>query len=516
MLSSFGAYHIDMASTADDAMAKCKYDYYDVVLCDFNLGSGKNGQQILEELRVTKRLKHTHLFVMLTAETSKDVVLGAREYQPDAYIAKPVTRTVLEQRLGQLLTQQKLLKPINKEIDLENYSKAISLCSQMIENNTRYKSWCLQTLARLYTLVGDNANAEKVYKEVLKSREVPWAKLGMGQVLNLEQQYHDAKICFRDVIDANPNMVEAYDGLTESCLNLGQKKEAQSVLSEAVALSPRMVLRQEKLGNVCLENHDIEGAANAFRHAVNYGENSVHEQAAHYLNLGRCLSDLSQGKKTDEGKQLAREAISVLDKAGHKFSNDEDASIAALLIEARVYQGQNQLEQAEDTLHKAECLIEESEMSSSVGLELAKTLYSMGQDERAQALLVDLSTRFHADKDTQASIEALMDEPEDLQTRMQAKELNKTAIQQVDAGDLTAAIEAFKAALELTPRHAALNLNFIQVLVKDYKNTQKATNIEMAAEAMKRISHIPEHHHQHKRLKHFQKVIANLDTNQAI
>ena len=108
MLSSFGAYHVDMASSSEEAMDKCRFNFYDIILCDFNLGQGKNGQQILEALKVSKRIKHVHLFIMITAETAKDVVLGAREYQPDAYIAKPITRTVLETRLGHLIKQQKI------------------------------------------------------------------------------------------------------------------------------------------------------------------------------------------------------------------------------------------------------------------------------------------------------------------------------------------------------------------------------------------------------------------------
>ena len=513
MLSSFGATQVEMASTADDTMHKCKYDYYDVVLCDFNLGAGKNGQQILEELRVTKRIKHTHLFIMITADTSKDVVLGAREYQPDAYIAKPITRTVLEQRLGQLLTQQKILKPINKEIDLDNYSKAISLCTQMIADNSRYKSWCLQTLARLYTLIGDNSSAEKVYRDVLNVRDVPWAQLGMGQVLNSEEQFHDAKTVFKEVIANNPNLIEAYDGMSESCLKLGQPKEAQAVLQEAVKLSPRLVLRQEKLGNICLKNNDLTSATSAFRQAVSYGENSVHEKPDHYLDLGRCLSDLSRDKDTEEAKALAKEAIHVLEKASTKYCDNEDASVNALLIESRVFKGQRQDEKAADTLHKAECLIEESELSAEVGIELAKTLYDLGQEERAETLLVELSNRFHSDAEIHAKIEALMDEPEDLETRLKAKELNKQAIRCVDEGRMEDAISSFESALTLTPKHAALNLNFVQVLIKRYKNKPEPAQLNKANTALERIKHIPEQHNQFKRLEHFTKLTATLAAN---
>ncbi|KZZ59631.1 hypothetical protein A3760_27480 [Oleiphilus sp. HI0122] len=130
MLTSFGAAFVDTVANAEQALNQSKYESYDVMLCDFNLGEGKNGQQILEELRIKKKLKRTHLFIMITADTSKEAVLGTREFQPDAYVAKPVTRNMLEERLTQLLVQQRALKPINREIDLENYAKAISLANK--------------------------------------------------------------------------------------------------------------------------------------------------------------------------------------------------------------------------------------------------------------------------------------------------------------------------------------------------------------------------------------------------
>mgnify|MGYP000648653616 CR=1 FL=1 len=510
MLSSFGAHKVDTSSTADDAISKCTYDSYDVILCDFNLGHGKNGQQILEALRIKKRLKHVHAFIMITAETAKDVVLGAREYQPDGYIAKPITRTVLEQRLSHILTQQHTLKPINREIDLENYAKAISLCQQELEDNTKYKSWCYQTLAKLYSLLGDTNNAAKIYSDVLSSREIPWARLGMGQILNQEQHYDEAKECFIEVLKSNPNMVEAYDSLSQSYLNLGDKMQAQHALQEAANLSPRIIPRQEKLGSICLNNQDIEAASNAYRHAVQYAENSIHEKAEHYLDLGRCLSDLSEGDTSENGKNKAGEAVKILDIACDKFSNNEEASLNAILIAVRVLSGQGDQQAANAKLHQAECMIEEDKISALVGLELAKTLYAMKQTERSEKLLISLSKRFADDPAIISRIESLLDEPEGLKTRKQAKQLNKSGITLFEQGKLSEAIETFHAARALTPKHAALNLNIVQVLVKQHKKAPSIQLLKEAQESLDRINHIPEQHNQYKRLKHLQNVVSKL------
>ncbi|MEO9700812.1 response regulator [Marinobacter alexandrii] len=79
MLRSCGAYKIELVGNAGQAIKYCTYNHVDVVLCDYNLGGGKNGQHVLEELRHKNLLKRSSLFLMVTAETSKQMVMGARE-----------------------------------------------------------------------------------------------------------------------------------------------------------------------------------------------------------------------------------------------------------------------------------------------------------------------------------------------------------------------------------------------------------------------------------------------------
>jgi CheY-like chemotaxis protein/Tfp pilus assembly protein PilF len=513
MLSSFGAVHVDIAYSAEDALEKCRFNFYDIILCDFNLGEGKNGQQVLEALRANKRLKHIHLFIMVTAETAKDVVLGAREYQPDAYIAKPITRTVLEQRLGQLVTQQRELKQINKEIDLENYSKAISLCIAKAKENSRYASWCHQTLGQLYLNIGDIQSAINLYNSIISKREVPWAVLGLAHAQLKNQDYKNACENFESALRLNPNMVEAYDGLTSCYEALNQHTKAQTALETAVEMSPRKVLRHEKLGQICQKNQDISGAANSFRKAIRYGEHSIHEKADNYLNLGRCLSEQSEGDLSSEGKALANEAMTVLDELTHKFSIDENACLNATLIEARVLKGQDNQEAAKNKLHQAECMIEEENLSADVGLEFSKTLYSLGETDRAEHILIKLAEDYCDEPEIMSQIESQLDEPESLLNKKQAKKLNKTGIEYFEKGNLNEAAEAFKEALQHTPRHAALNLNLAQVAIKLYKDNLESHTLALANESISRIKNLPEQHNQFKRLKYLEKQLSKLNSN---
>ncbi|MGY8805735.1 MAG: response regulator, partial [bacterium] len=46
MLKDLSAVHIDLSTNSQDAIEQMSSHPYDVVLCDYNLGNGKDGQQI--------------------------------------------------------------------------------------------------------------------------------------------------------------------------------------------------------------------------------------------------------------------------------------------------------------------------------------------------------------------------------------------------------------------------------------------------------------------------------------
>ncbi len=92
-LLSLGAEKVDIAVSAAAAISMCKSIDYDMVFSDYDLGDGKNGQQLLEELRSQKLLRNVSAFVILTSETTRDVVLSTLEFQPDDYLAKPYAKS---------------------------------------------------------------------------------------------------------------------------------------------------------------------------------------------------------------------------------------------------------------------------------------------------------------------------------------------------------------------------------------------------------------------------------------
>ncbi|TYC53326.1 tetratricopeptide repeat protein [Marinobacter sp. BW6] len=512
MLRSCGADKIELVSNANQAIQYCTYNHVDVVLCDFNLGEGKNGQHILEDLRYKKLLKRSSLFLMVTAETSKEMVMGAREYQPDAYLTKPINRAVLEKRLSALISQRNILMPINREIDRENYPEAISLCLQILPRQPRYKTWLMKTLGDLYFQLGDLTHALKIYDEVLAQRELSWARLGRCKILLANRSFDQAVDGLRELIAKHPDYMEAYDLLAEGFERQGRPTQAQQVLEKAIEHSPNALLRQKQLAELAGSNQDLETSSEAWRRTVELGTHSIHDNSQHYLALGQTLSDLSEGDLEEDGTERAKEALAVLKKMEKRFEGEEGISLRSQIVQCRVYAGQGKEKQAGKILESLRPELEgTANLDARTGLDYAKTLFRLGHETDAKQLLREMSERFSDDPDTLQKIENLLDEPVGFRQKIKARTLNRDGIKAFESGNLQDAAEIFSKALEIVPDHAALNLNLVQVLMKEHDNNPgNAELLERCQSCLNQLSGLPEQHRQHRRYIALQRKLKGL------
>jgi tetratricopeptide (TPR) repeat protein len=501
MLRSFGAEKIESFARATPAIQFCSYNHVDVVLCDFNLGEGKNGQHILEELRHKKLLKRSSIILMITAETSKDMVMGAREYQPDAYLTKPINRAMLMTRLESLVSQRSALFPINREIDRENYPEAISLCLKNLPAQPRYKTWLLKTLADLYYRLGDFSHALKIYEDVLKRRDISWANLGRGRVLIATGNHDEAVITLEALTEKHPDYMEAYDLLAGALEKKGKPVQAQKVLEKAAELSPNALLRQKQLAGLAAANQDLPTASEAWKKTVALGTHSIHDSSDHYLALGQSLSDLSEGDTSSDGYARADEALVILRRMERRFPDEDNIKVRSRVVQSRVHAGQGNQTEADKALESvAEELGNSDTIDPELGIDYAKTLFRLDRDQEAKDLLGVLFQRCADNPSLLQKIENLLDEPVGFQQKLKARALNRDGIKAFETDHSDDAIRIFKEALSIVPDHAALNLNLCQVLMKKHQSSDDNTLLRQAEKHLDRLKNLPEQHRQYPRL----------------
>ena len=180
-LKNFGVHSVDTAANGEEAIKACGKRKYDIVLCDYNLGAGKDGQQILEEVRFLRVLLMTSLFVMITGESSREMVLGALECQPDDYITKPYTQQSLKVRLNKAIIRHEALIHIKRNISDGEYQQALNSCNELIGQGSRYAADCLKMKGQLHFLLKQLKEAKQMYESVLSKKPMVWAKLGLAK-----------------------------------------------------------------------------------------------------------------------------------------------------------------------------------------------------------------------------------------------------------------------------------------------------------------------------------------------
>lgn len=468
MLKVFGVEEVDTAANGEEAMELCMSHSYDIVLCDYNLGKGKDGQQILEELRYRGLLKNTSLYIMITAETSRDMVLGALEYQPDDYMTKPITQSSLRARLDKSLIRHEALYEIKKAIDRKKYKDAVELCEKVISEESRYESICRNTQAELYQRLKEFDKARAIYEKVLEDSPAVWAKLGLGKTLIELKEYSEAETVLKEVLEADNRYVEAHDLLAILYNAQGDGIRAQTAMKKAVEVSPKSVLRQRRLAALAYKNQDIETSVKACRSTVKLSQNSCYESPQDSFNLASRLADAIKQCGADVNRS-SKEAFEILQKVEQKHPRDKSIALQLAAVKSRVYDAKKDAKESEKWADTARDLyIEiEDEVDIDASMEYAHTLMEAGDHQAARRILERIVKENPNDDEVAEQIDSLSDEPVSKRGKQQVAELTKKGIQCYENKEFEEAIHIFKNAVAIYPKHVGLNLNLVQVILAE-------------------------------------------------
>ena len=182
MLQYVGLENIDTASNGNDALSSMRNNRYDIIICDYNLGDGKNGQQVLEEAKHDELIGYATIFVMITAENTMNMVMGAVEYRPDDYLTKPINKELLKSRLVSTIEKKSDLEVVDKLVNGGHYEKALKLCNHYVAAKPKYLADLLRMKAEIAMNFDDLDTAQEVYQSVIDMRRLPWAMTGLARI----------------------------------------------------------------------------------------------------------------------------------------------------------------------------------------------------------------------------------------------------------------------------------------------------------------------------------------------
>lgn len=464
MLRSLGAKYIDQAGSGSEAISLLSRNKYEVVLCDYNIGSGKSGQQVLEEAKIRDLIGPACIWMMVSAEKSVESVMGAAEYQPDGYLIKPITESVLLNRLNRVWSKKQIFKDIDKAFEEKDYLKASRLCDERLKTEKLHVLELLHMKATLLVKSGEPEQARKVFEQVMAAREFPWAKTGIAKILMDNGELEKASQMLQEVIASNRHYLEAYDHLAAVHQQQGQLDEAKQVLMSAAQLSPNSVLRQKNLGAIALKLGDIAVAEKAFRKSIDVGEYSILKTPDAYFGLARVY-----GQKED-----AKGALKLLTTVQEAFDT-EDTRLRAKVTEGLVYHESGDFVRARKSGDELGRMLGSTDVrpEAATCLDMARLLFAVGVKDAPADLLRELIKNNHEDNQLALEAKEIFDKArmseagaEIISTAQQeAAELMDRGVTLWKEGKLTEAVEWMRNARRLLPSNARILLNCAHILI---------------------------------------------------
>lgn len=375
-LGQLGIGHVDQAGTPDEAISFIRRGAYDVIICDYNLNKETNGQQLLEFLRSQNMLPPSTMFIMVTAEAAYDLVASAAEFQPDAYMVKPLTGTKLLERIERLLDKQSALSPIMGRLKLKDVAGAVAECDRILHAVPKFGLDVLKIKASALLELGKPEEARAVYESALKLRDdLVWARVGIATCHHIAGQLDEAKKAAQEVIASNAKYIPAYDLIVKVAEAQGNEQEALDALNQSYEVIPS-ARRSRMVGDVAYRTGDLEQAKTAFNRALSHTRGSLTAQPSDALSLAQVHVDTGE----------AAEALKVLSAVPKHYAESSAfvATQAAVKAQAHVKLGDHAAAEEAYALAKSMADTSKADIAS---LALAKAAFSIGKEDEGADIL---------------------------------------------------------------------------------------------------------------------------------
>ncbi|MEO7497787.1 MAG: tetratricopeptide repeat protein, partial [Massilia sp.] len=326
MLNLCGLSKIDHAQGSNAAIKHLGLKPFDLILCEYDLDGGQDGQQLLEDLRHHQLITLATMFFMVTAEGNHSKVVSAAELAPTDYILKPFTADRLLERIARALEKRNIFMPVYQLMEVGNQREAIVACQEGMKNSPRFAIDFMRLRAELHMFLGEPAEAEPIYKQLFEAKAIAWARLGLAKTLFMRERYTEAASILESLVDKNKKFVDAYDWLAKTHAAMGDLAKSQAVLASAVAVSPHAVRRLRKLGEVALETGDTDTAEKVLKQVVSKAKYSEFRDPEDHVKLVQTLV-----KKGDPVQAAA--VIRDLDKSmGGQKKTDACSAISSAML----------------------------------------------------------------------------------------------------------------------------------------------------------------------------------------
>ncbi|MCE2570200.1 response regulator [Motilimonas eburnea] len=484
MLANLGCTAVYFADNAEAAVKLCREVPFDLLLVDYNLGTGRNGRQLLEYLKRNNLVSVESIFIIVTGDNSRSMVLTALELEPDDYLMKPFSGHQLDTRIQRCFRKKSELIDIFTALRDQKYDQVAALCRRKLKEDTRYKNYCRNLMAEMLIRTERYDSAQVLLEKIVEQREFTWACITLGKVYFLQGEHDKAITTLEKVIKSNSLLIDAYEWLGRAYEGKGNAEKALSIVTRAAELAYHSVERHRLLARLATDAHEYEMAKDSFGAILQLSRNSFYPAIEHLANYIRSI--LEAAKHTDDihrRNRILQDVHSALFKGRHEEGRQEDFDFDMYesICHARVHEAKGEMLKAKRTLlHAIEPILEQhDDASTPILAESMLALVGIGEYEYAELMADTLSKRDVVDEVTSKTLTAVT-QGEMKEALTTFNDLNKAGKQAYEHEDYETARGYFDRALKKAPMNSGAAINKLQATIKllllDNKQARKYTD----------------------------------------
>ncbi|MBS1209652.1 MAG: response regulator protein [Proteobacteria bacterium] len=468
MLSLCGINQLALAVTAGAAVRKLRDQNFDIILCEYHLGEGQDGQHLLEDLRHHHLIPLSTLFLLITGESQQEKVIGAAELAPNDYILKPFSSDKLLGRLSRALEKRDIFLPVYKLIEAGSTLEAIEACRKGEAENAQHQIDFMRLRAELHLLAGQATEAQEAYRQIIENKAVPWAKLGLARTLYMQKRYGEAESELQELLEGNVKYLDAYDWLAKTYEASGRLEEAKDALQSAVKVSPNTIRRMRKLGSLATEVGDMATATKMLTTVVAKGKYSDFRDPEDHVHLIRA--QLGTGD--------AAGAANTLRDLERNMDGLPKTALCKALSSAMLATEAGDTDKANAALDEA-IRFNDPRLGITVSLkkDLARICLENKQDDKAAVVIMDVM-RHAADDEAVEAIKDMLVELGRPELGAQLAERARTEVRNImtegaqlaQSGDYDGAVRQMLQAVDKLPGNTNVIFNAALALLKHIEN----------------------------------------------
>ncbi|MBU2976932.1 response regulator [Alteromonas sp. C1M14] len=471
LLHDMGATEVVTKPSAEQALSLCRKRKFDIIISDLHLGSDKkNGFEFIEELRGKKLLKATSIFMLISADSTRPIVLGSIDRSPDDYLIKPFSQAQIKARLNRAWNKRQQLLPVFQALHDENEQRAQQQAEALFTANTHYRGTLAQILIEIYWKNKQYAKVNELLAQFDKDRHVLWIRIYQAKNLLKMVKLDEAKAMAESVLVKNRFSAEAHDILAE-CQHLANEGEpALKTIRQAIKISPYCVHRHVTACKIARKYKDFVLASESAQAIWQLSRKTLQQHANIWCEYIRSILDVAEHAEDKRTKnRYQQEALLAMQRG--KFdeylcrNNDNfDFLIYEQIINARVYSLDGKLADAKRSIVSSQDAIEQKYDAYPVfyAPDSIKVFFDLGEYDEADTLLRLVNDNHYAIENTLIQTDKLNASENQRQYMLH----NKEGIEHYQAGDFDAAYLSFGQALHFAPVNTGVALNLLQCILK--------------------------------------------------